>query len=276
MVKDIVDDFIKSICSLFSKLNAIEREKMFPKPPLPVDYTPTERMIHKMLIENTGADILDSGDIYGRHWERNRAINDFRKIPKVSQEVYNDYISIKYNVFHYIVDHCEYCQELDKEFHKFANSPEYKEESWLTCMEDFCSEYLCLTKHKWCTINTYHYENILSQVLQYTMFTFDDFYDEAYIILQTHNGCDVRGGYSTPHVFRVFSFEYFDLAQVEYSAYCPQCHKDWFTDDAGYHWYSNDGNEIDITKEWIFDEHKNKVYHKKCNKEITFFVLDKY
>ena len=51
-------------------------------------YTPTERQIAKMLIENTGVDMLDSGGAYGRHWQRNRKIADFRKMPEITLDLY--------------------------------------------------------------------------------------------------------------------------------------------------------------------------------------------
>ena len=42
--------------------------------------TRTEFLIYKMLTENTGSAMLDSGDAYGRHWENNkqRTIDDFK------------------------------------------------------------------------------------------------------------------------------------------------------------------------------------------------------
>ncbi|MCK9567466.1 hypothetical protein M0R72_00790 [Candidatus Pacearchaeota archaeon] len=49
------------------------------------------------------------------------------------------------------------------------------------------------------TVNTYNGEDMLSQVLLYTYFTWNN---EAYIVLQIHGGADVRGGYTKPRVFR--------------------------------------------------------------------------
>ena len=36
--------------------------------------TETQKMLARMLTENTGRNILDSGDAYGRHWEKNQGI----------------------------------------------------------------------------------------------------------------------------------------------------------------------------------------------------------
>jgi len=48
------------------------------------------------------------------------------------------------------------------------------------------------------TVNTYNGEDMLSQVLLYTYFTWNN---EAYVVLQIHGGADVRGGYTKPRVF---------------------------------------------------------------------------
>ncbi|RLF65108.1 MAG: hypothetical protein DRN30_04585, partial [Thermoplasmata archaeon] len=169
-----------------------------------------------------------------------------------------------------------YAKKLDWMFHKFANSDEYKSESWLTCMEKFVSEYLKLPDYAWYTVNTYNYDNILSQVLQYTIFNLkgeSEFYEDCYVIMQTHNGCDVRGGYSTPHVFRVIDWEYFVMAQHEIYAKCSKCGVNWISDDSGYHWYNDNWDTADIGNEWLFDSELNKVFHKDCGGEIVFDVL---
>ena len=49
-------------------------------------------------------------------------------------------------------------------------------------------------------VNSYNGEDMLSQVIQYVYFTWDH---QAYVALQIHGGADVRGGYSTPHIFSI-------------------------------------------------------------------------
>ena len=53
------------------------------------------------------------------------------------------------------------------------------------------------------SVNTYNGEDMLSQTIQYTYFCWGQGRGSrgAYVILQIHGGADVRGGYSTPHVF---------------------------------------------------------------------------
>lgn len=52
------------------------------------DYTPVERQVALMLTEDTGADIADSGEAYGRNWQRNRLVEDFRTRPEISIETW--------------------------------------------------------------------------------------------------------------------------------------------------------------------------------------------
>jgi len=60
-------------------------------------------------------------------------------------------------------------------------------------------------------------------------------------MLQIHGGCDVRGGYTKPQFFRVLDRDYFIMAQndVRVSCECGYCNA--YSDDGGYHWYSDGG-----------------------------------
>ena len=61
----------------------------------PRGYTKTEKVIHDMLLENTGMAMMDSGGDSGRNWQHNQTIVDFRKIPELhlTFEVFNFYFS---------------------------------------------------------------------------------------------------------------------------------------------------------------------------------------
>ena len=55
-------------------------------------------------------------------------------------------------------------------------------------------------------VNTYNYDEYVSQTLQYALIT--DGCD-WYVLLQVHNGCDVRSGYTFPQLFGVKDRDYF-------------------------------------------------------------------
>jgi hypothetical protein len=78
-----------------------QAEALHPRKPLPNDYTEVEKIIHELLIENTGVCIVDSGGVYGRNWERNRSVRDFRRTPEVI--IYKGvWGCAKTNIFHYL------------------------------------------------------------------------------------------------------------------------------------------------------------------------------
>ncbi|MEM4977366.1 MAG: hypothetical protein QXT64_08590 [Desulfurococcaceae archaeon] len=207
--------FLVGTLSYYETLRA-EREN--PAPELPEDYTPLERLVHEMLVENTGAHILDYGAVYGRHWEINRKIKDFRKTPTVEVTVWKDgWIDVEINVFHFLTwafDRDEICEKLEKEFYEFAES---RDGSWFKLMREFAKEVL-REKYGYEVLehwNTYNFEcNLLSQVLQGITFKVKG--DDYYVMLQVHNGCDVRGGYTKPRFLK--------LAVDEYDFYDAMCY----------------------------------------------------
>jgi hypothetical protein len=70
---------------------------------------------------------------------------------------------------------------------------------------------------------TYNCENDMSQDFQFD--TLSDDYGDTYVILQTHNGCDARGGMSTPVVARAYDIDYFWCWTAD--VYCFECNESW-------------------------------------------------
>jgi len=261
-----------------------EREN--PKPNLPDDYTEIERIAHEMLIENTGAHILDSGGLYGRHWERNRKINDFRKTPSINVTVWDDgMIDVAINVYHFItkvLGRDELCERLEKEFYEFA---EYKDGSWFNLMAEFSKKVL-RGKYKYRILgywNTYNFEyNLLSQVLQGITFEVsNELGTEHYVILQVHGGCDVRGGYTSPRFFKltVDEDEFFN-AMCSFSASCG-C-TTVYANCGDLEVWSNEEDKVEMGDNGLpmywkpIPKHENaksweyKLVCEKCGKEVSF------
>ena len=176
--------------------------------------TRTEFLIYKMLTENTGSHMLDSGGAYGRHWERNkqRTIDDFNNDDEVSitLSTYNNkegkttgYINRRVSVFHFLSQ-----LQLDNVCDEF-NLRNTNAKDW----EGGDDEVSGVSKKAWNyltkqfdevkvvrSFNTYNGDSDLTQVLQGSWITADS-EDEAYLLLQIHNGCDVRGGYTDAKLF---------------------------------------------------------------------------
>ena len=198
-------------------------------------YTPTEKVIVEMLTESTGANILDSGGAYGRSWQRNREVTDFRKRSVLKVTVWNDgQTEITLDLFHYLTSYLELDKEaktLNREMKRFAKT---KDEYGFSLAESFAEHLKELGKiGSFSSFNSYNGDSMLSQVIQ-GVWLGDSEYPE-YLILQIHNGCDVRGGYTEPQIFHVRDFEEMLVAEDDLNAGCGcvQAH----SDDQGYHWY---------------------------------------
>lgn len=147
--------------------------------------------------------------------------------------------------------------------------------------------------------NTYNGDSCLNKTLQWEMFAIHNGkYEGHYIILQIHNGCDVRGGYSTPHIF-TFDEDDFWSRMDDLTCRCPNFnwkdnevsgtqlniqgkptkdpvvdmeHVDCYSDDGGSHWYGNSGAEIDGGSKFTTDEEgEHHIVCKKCGADLEFW-----
>lgn len=162
----------------------------------------------EMLTENTGRHMLDSGDAYGRNWERNQGVGvDMWLESPASWGYKGDYVSL--SVFHFLNDRLTYDAELDAAFYEWASEGEMADSPWLECATAFAhlwmkDEFPDSGDDCWTTINSYNSEDSLDQVIQYVQIAEEGgepIYGTLYL-LQIHGGADVRGGYTRPRVFR--------------------------------------------------------------------------
>ena len=204
----------------------------------------TAEKLSDMLRENTGRSILDSGGAYGRHWERNQAVESFDEQPEGKLEfwIHKDGtpdIVPTLNVYHFLLERLEYNEDLDNRYREFVEREDLyldldSAERFVNSLDGAKGIY---GDGKPFTENTYNGEDMLSQCIQYVYWTDDD---GAHVMLQIHNGCDVRGGYTDPVVFDVTDYDgtsIFDNAQA--TIYCNDCHKTWDT-ESGYSWIQSD------------------------------------
>ena len=234
----------------------------------------TKKVVSEMMKENTGTHFLDSGNHYGRHWEKNQKVNSFEDQEVMELEVYEDEVLITYNIYHYLTSHLEFCENMQKKFNNYLKHHEDK--NYLQTMKDF-------GKYKGydvTSMNSYNRECILSQTIQYVLFKGDDgIYNTEYIALQLHNGCDVRGGYTKPRIFIPKEIDYFLIAQTDVSAVVKDIGLYSNSDDAGYSWHGDFDVYGDKTN---FYPEKNKVTylveHPEGNteKDIKFCVINDF
>jgi hypothetical protein len=204
----------------------------------------TAQVLSSMLQESTGRALCDSGGEpkydengnyvgsqcgYGRHWERNQG-REFESEPET--EVTFDArggslgVEVTHNVYHWLKSRLDFDEDAQAAFDEFTELPENEDSHWLQLMESFpewyaahkaeedeCESYMATGIYGDggpMVVNSYNNEDALSQTIQYVFFELHDrnyprSCEDAYVLLQIHNGADVRGGYTAPKVFRVGS-----------------------------------------------------------------------
>jgi hypothetical protein len=150
------------------------------------------KALTKLCRQNTGSHMCDSGSAYGYHYQR--------AIPKELITIDVDFdrntVSATINTPVWLPE----VLDVDNRSQRILNNlnRKFPEDSWDDLI-DKLSDKLDLKVRL--TENTYNGENDLSQNILYTVLSnSDDWYydDDAVIIVRSHNGCDVRGGYSNP------------------------------------------------------------------------------
>jgi len=272
------DVIIKGMVSIQDSIDSEKSEGETPKLTKPKDYTKTQSILHDMMTENTGIAMMDSGGSYGRAWQRNRMIQDFRLLPEITlDEPYNKHElpTIGKDLFHFLDSQLIYDAKMSAEFKRFCNLKEYKDESYYYAMEPFAEKIHTKSDYpeKPLMYNSYNGDSMLSGTIQYCIFCTED---QDYILLQIHGGCDVRGGYTDPKVFQCSEgFDMFLITQNELSGSCGCDGFNPYSDDCGYHWYET-GNKEDIKKDWDFPkiwQWSNRlkgIYCRECKKEVNF------
>ena len=204
----------------------------------------TEQVIISQLTENCGTHFLDSGGIFGRNWQRNQG-RDFAKEPssraewdawrKEGAEYGKLELCATISLYHWMVHNLEFDPEQQAKLDELAE--EMPNESWLGLADEFANRYGGKDSNCYNTYNTPDTVD-LSQVLQYhTLFLDEDNeYDPSHVVICVHGGADVRGGYSSPRVYKLKhdeSYHMLDTARVDYI-------------DAGHNcWYMDYGSSLD-------------------------------
>ncbi len=179
----------------------------------------TEKILYKMLTENTGKHFMDSGGENGRHWQHNqkKTFKDFKKENYFSFEIskYNhggelEIIGTK-SLFHHLNETLTYSSDETKALNDWINENPYhwadnregRSNVWGDVAEFMEKEY----DSKVNCLYTYNEENILSQDIQFLYL--GDIYERDLIALSIHNGADARGGLTDYKMFRIVDWDCF-------------------------------------------------------------------
>jgi len=227
----------------------------------------TQQIIIKMLTENTGRHMLDSGGTSGRHWQRNQG-RDFEAEPHTESEfsilTYQGKstldVMITHNLYHWLTDRLDYSERIDGIFQWFCNRKSQADLHWDQNINNFFNfaKPTSICDSSPTSGYTYNDQALLSQDIIFNQFTTD----HDLVILQIHNGCDARGGFTNPRVFECDDslFDYCRATLYAKNTLDPkQTIMPFGTDDNSHSWYSDDGYHF---------------YGDDCNDLKTYNVTD--
>jgi len=183
--------------------------------------TTTEKIIYEMITEDTGKHFMDSGGDNGRHWQRNKtkSIEDFENEKLLSFDIDNDTTFDKVvdniwdhfssSTYKHLTEYLEYDESITNELNQYLKENDLYNN--LAGVDEFIEMREGNNKVAWEL--TFNHENIFTQDFQFAWSDNGDIYNVEYIILATHNGADVRGGYSDYKVFKITDemFWFWDL-----------------------------------------------------------------
>jgi hypothetical protein len=185
----------------------------------------TRARIAKMLREDTGRDLCDSGGIYGRHWERNQG-RDFEGEPEVrwSGAMRVDLngdptldLDLTVSTYKHLLQFLSVTpvsEEFQSRFESFAGQ-QPEDEAWEDLLDKFMGDSALKTE----LIDSFGLDPCIEGSLDqpYLMWHFrQDLVDgpEDIVIIRSHNGCDMRGGFSSPYFFSIA------LENLSFGIYC--------------------------------------------------------
>jgi hypothetical protein len=164
--------------------------------------------IAKAFRYNSGKSLMDSGDYYGRHYEKPPLEE---KAPIVTIDVWKTEVSPTIETARFLAENSEVDFELQERFEEWAALEENSDMSWFEAGETFATEVLGLVQLV--RDNTYNNENDLSQDYVWEVYSESDkgdwiYDDDAIMVCYAHTGCDVRGGYSYPLFLNTPTYRY--------------------------------------------------------------------
>lgn len=235
----------------------------------------TKEAIAGMLVTSTGAALCDSGDAYGRHWQQNQKaaegfaspVEYFESLPPATMYLsrygaeYEEETrpEVEINVYHWLCNNLgDFCENDTEEFWQWSRWPRNQDKDWPQLMDEW-AEQETMGGMEYAIVNTYNGTCLLSQTLQFLEYG-------GKVLLQIHQGCDVRGGYTKPHIFGAYDGLYgFSSATIGVvSANEPETldapmtkqPPSWYTDD-GWNWYPN-GNYDALHKYRMTDDEERR------------------
>lgn len=170
-------------------------------------------------VEDTGRHILDSGDAYGRRFERlaGMTVGDFMASDAVTVD---EDTGPSVSLFRVLVDHLQVTdntRRLTRAFREFVDASPVGVHYYNTAhsVEEFVSGLGGeVIRHD----NTYNYDHLADGNVQFMEFALAGV---TYTAISTHNGADIRGGYSDYVIY--LACECWGYALTQCTLTCRKC-----------------------------------------------------
>ena len=174
---------------------------------------------------------MDSGGNSGRAWQRNagKSWSDLETGAKLIATVHTFgeqapklELSLEVATASYLIENLEFCQELQAAYDDWLS----KHDDIGYGLEEFSGE---------ASYYSANWESNLTQEINFVRFEWNG---EEVVLLQTHNGADIRGGLSSPIAYEIVSeepgyFGYIEPYPIEAGAYC------WNSDGSSVNWWGD-------------------------------------
>lgn len=224
-------------------------------PAIPRRLTPTQRKLAKMFMQHISTSILDSGGSYGYGYQFSRENPEWEK-PQTRFEFdpcYGDSFEMSsiVSTYHLLSGQLDYVSAWNTKFQKWVRQWYAKDEDWEEHLEEFKhpgTGELCTGSggdwysKSWVSGYTYNDETLLDRDFIY--YKYGDL-----IIIQIHNGCDARGGFTSPVLFNIEYWNEFN-PYVGASAHCPECNSYW---DYSLYYLQDSTDGKDLRKDYPFE-----------------------
>lgn len=211
------------------------------------DEVNTLRVIAAMTVESTGTHMLDSGMSTGRAWQRARLeagakginLDDADQLvhaifgevdqwgrwssPAAAWGYSCEYVNVSAS---HVLSMLKYDHRIDRVFHDWATRGDQADEAWLETMTRWAEKMGAGEDRNGSgveSVNTYNYETNLDTTLQWVTYLAGN--GDRVLLIQRHNGADVRGGYTAPRAFTIDEHDdegywRFLDAGTSYGVYC--------------------------------------------------------
>jgi hypothetical protein len=179
-------------------------------------------------------------------------------------------INATLSVYHFLKDRLEYNPALNGRYRRFVGGKGLDINSAKRFVDILPHSAGIYSHGDPITANSYNEDCLLSQSIQYVFWT--DL-TGPHILLQIHNGADIRGGYTDPVAFDLHDED--ETAIFDYtvaSIVCSVCKHRWTTDDAT-HWYDACESEGLHLEEYAAVSEK-PVYLQKPNPEQKMLPIE--